>query len=322
MSIYRDKKRGCFIFEFSRTIEGQRVRSTKSLPRTWNQAQADAYDRQESAKLYALATRVENADYSIEDAVAAYVRERCPQLKHGVGCALELQYLMPFYVGRPLNSLPDVCKSIRLTSKKRNGEALTPATITNRIRYLVAACRYAWKHHDMGQHDPGAGIVTPQVRNQRSDYMTRLQMLQIARLTTSKEARAAIRILFYTGMRIGELQRAEVVGTAFVLRDTKNGHPRIIPISPKIRCCLRYKVPSKFTVRYHLYLHKDLAGVPWAKVHDIRHSAASAMVNAGVDLYTVGAVLGHKSSASTRRYAHLATENLAKAVGMIGKKAA
>jgi len=46
------------------------------------------------------------------------------------------------------------------------------------------------------------------------------------------------------------------------------------------------------------------------------------MVNAGVDLYTVGAVLGHKSSASTRRYAHLNTENLEKAVGMIGKKAA
>jgi site-specific recombinase XerD len=40
-------------------------------------------------------------------------------------------------------------------------------------------------------------------------------------------------------------------------------------------------------------------------LHDIRHSTASALINAGVDLYTVGQVLGHKSLASTARYAHL-----------------
>jgi integrase len=321
MSIYRDKKRGCFVFEFSRTIEGQRVRSTKSLPRSWNQAQADAYDRQESAKLYAIATRVECADFLIEDAVEKYVAERCPELKHGKGCALELQDLMPFYVGRPLTSLVDVCKAIRLKSVKRNGEPLAPATITNRIRYLTAACRYGWKHHSMGLHDPAAGVVTPVVRNQRNGYITRQQMIQVAMRVTNKEARAAIRILFYTGMRIGELQRAEIIGSAYVLRDTKNGDPRIIPIHPKIRCCLKFKVPSKFTVRYHLYLHKSEVGIPWVHVHDIRHSCASAMINSGVDLYTVGAVLGHKSQASTQRYSHLATDRLSAAIFKIGKVA-
>lgn len=321
MSISRNKKRGCFVFDFSRTIEGQRVRTTKSLPRSWNQAQADAYDRQESAKLYALATRVEHADFLIEDAVAKYVAERCPELKHGKGCALELQDLMPFYLGRPLTSLVDVCKTIRLKSKKRNGDPLAPATITNRIRYLTAACRYGWKHHSMGQHDPAAGVVTPVVKNQRNGYITRKEMLQVARLVTNKDARAAIRILFYTGMRIGELQRAEIIGSAFVLRDTKNGDPRIIPIHPKIRCCLGHAVPSKFTVRYHLYLHKEAVGIPWAHVHDIRHSAASAMINAGVDLYTVGAVLGHKSQASTQRYSHLATDRISAAIFKIGKVA-
>lgn len=321
MSVFRDKKRGCFVFEFSRTIEGQRVRSTKSLPRSWNQAQADAYDRQESAKLYAIATRVECADFLIEDAVEKYVAERCPELKHGKGCALELRDLMPFYIGRPLSSLVDVCKTIRMKSVKRNGEPLAPATITNRIRYLTAACRYGWKHHSMGQHDPAAGVVTPVVRNQRNGYITRQQMIQVAMRVTNKEARAAIRILFYTGMRIGELQRAEIIGSAYVLRDTKNGDPRIIPIHPKIRCCLKFKVPSKFTVRYHLYLHKEAIGIPWVHVHDIRHSCASAMINSGVDLYTVGAVLGHKSQASTQRYSHLATDRLSAAIFKIGKVA-
>ena len=44
------------------------------------------------------------------------------------------------------------------------------------------------------------------------------------------------------------------------------------------------------------------------------------MINAGVDLYTVGAVLGHKDAKSTKRYSHLATSALAAALGTIGKK--
>jgi len=81
MPIYRDKKRGCFVFEFDKIINGERVRATKSLPRTWNQAQADAYDRQESGRLYAIATSVERAQFTIDDAVAKYLKERVPKPK-------------------------------------------------------------------------------------------------------------------------------------------------------------------------------------------------------------------------------------------------
>jgi site-specific recombinase XerD len=48
--------------------------------------------------------------------------------------------------------------------------------------------------------------------------------------------------------------------------------------------------------------------------------AAGEMVNGGVDLYTVGKVLGHRDARSTQRYAHLTTETLTAAVGTIGKK--
>jgi site-specific recombinase XerD len=44
------------------------------------------------------------------------------------------------------------------------------------------------------------------------------------------------------------------------------------------------------------------------------------MINAKVDLYTVGAVMGHKSAASAKRYAHLATEAINTAHSQIGKK--
>ena len=56
------------------------------------------------------------------------------------------------------------------------------------------------------------------------------------------------------------------------------------------------------------------AGVPDVRIHDLRHSAASFMINAGVDLYAVGRVLGHADHKSTMRYSHLANETLLAAV--------
>lgn len=65
---------------------------------------------------------------------------------------------------------------------------------------------------------------------------------------------------------------------------------------------------------------RALVGLEHVTLHDLRHSAASEMVNAGVDLYTVGRVLGHRDSRSTQRYSHLTAETLAAAVGAIGAK--
>lgn len=63
-------------------------------------------------------------------------------------------------------------------------------------------------------------------------------------------------------------------------------------------------------------------GLGHLHLHDLRHSAASELINAGVDLYTVGRVLGHKDSRSTQRYAHLAVSTLADAIGKIGRRIA
>jgi len=64
------------------------------------------------------------------------------------------------------------------------------------------------------------------------------------------------------------------------------------------------------------------AGMPWATFHTLRHSTASEMINAGVALNTVGEVLGHKSQASTRRYAHMLNSTKADALRLVGRKVA
>jgi integrase len=56
------------------------------------------------------------------------------------------------------------------------------------------------------------------------------------------------------------------------------------------------------------------AGMPEFRIHDLRHSFASYLVNAGRSLYEVQELLGHADIKTTSRYAHLSRERLAQAV--------
>lgn len=327
MPIYRDKTRGCFVFEFDRRIEGQRVRTRKHLPKTWNKSQADAFDRQESAKLYALATRVERAEYSIEDAVDAYVKERLPLLKTGKNVAKELGLMFFAYQGRPITALPDACKfyvAKATRTNEKHEKPLSPASLRNRIRYLVAACRYGWKKHNMCQQDPAARVIIPAVKNERQEYISRQEMIRIVRSCCNWNSRRAFRIAFYSGMRLSEIRKYSVRGGNFVLADTKNGEPRLVPIHPKIASAVaRFdQDTAKITIQRAFTRTVRSIGLGHLHLHDLRHSAASELINAGVDLYTVGRVLGHKDSRSTQRYAHLAVSTLADAIGKIGRRSA
>lgn len=322
MPIYRDRERGAFVFEFDRRIPGAgRVRARKRLPKTWNQAQADAFDRKESARLYALATRTEGADALIEEAVSCYLAERLPQLKSGHNIAAELALMYWAYQGRPLSALADVCKAYRLKGTKEDGSPLAPATLRNRIRYLTAAARWGWKMHGMAEHDPAAAVTVPTVNNTRQQYGSRADMLRACRACRNRKARMAIRIAFYSGMRLSEILRAVPSGSAWVLADTKNGNPRIVPIHPRVAVCARNFTPCpKITIQRAWEGARKRAGLTGMHFHDWRHSAASELINAGIDLYTVGRVLGHKDARSTARYSHLAVDTLAAAVGRIGQK--
>ena len=46
------------------------------------------------------------------------------------------------------------------------------------------------------------------------------------------------------------------------------------------------------------------------RLHDLRHSFASFLVNRGKNLYVVQQMLGHANPRTTQRYAHLSTDTL------------
>lgn len=320
MSTYYDKDRKRWIFDFDKVIKGHRVRATKTLPEGWNRAKAEAFAKAETDRLYAIATGAAEERVLIATAVTLYIKERCPKLKNGDGVIAELARIHWVYDGRFMDELSDVAREYKAEAEKLS---LSPASIKNKLSYLRAACRYAQKHHGIGKK-LDLSIAMPAVKNERHHYATRAEMLLIARKCKVRSTRAAIRMAYYSGMRLGEImdlgRKSKVLEDSFLLTDTKNGDQRIVPMHPRLRILLKY-LPieiSKIWLQRSFSAARDAAGLSHLHFHDLRHSAASEMINNGVDLYTVGGVLGHKDHRSTKRYSHLAVDTLAAAVAKIG----
>jgi len=311
----RDKR---WRFDFDRYIQGRRYRLVRLLPRGWSQAEADAYDRQESARLYAIATGIQRQDHLVDEAVSLYLTDK-RHLKSYKATAEHLAAIAWAYSGKPISELAKIASEVMDVEGKRG---VAPATVRNRLAVLKAACRHGWKKHGLTEHDPTARMQLPQVRNERQVYVRRKGMLQACRACTNWQAQIAIRVAFYSGMRLGELFKVQVQDGLFVLHDTKNSDVRAIPIHPKIAHLTKHlplTVP-KITVQRAWERARDRAGLEGVRFHDLRHSAASEMVNAGVDLWVVGKILGHRDTRSTDRYSHLQSEVTAPAINMIGRR--
>jgi integrase len=60
------------------------------------------------------------------------------------------------------------------------------------------------------------------------------------------------------------------------------------------------------------------AGIAGLRIHDLRHSHASALASAGFSLPVIGALLGHSQPATTARYSHLFDDPLREATERVG----
>lgn len=121
----------------------------------------------------------------------------------------------------------------------------------------------------------------------------------------------------------------------FILLDmTKNGERKEIPINKSLEATFldkslirRLDVPHVFHdpvtgKRYRNITHSfksacRRAGIRDFHFHDLRHTFASHLVMAGVDITTVSRLLGHKSLSMTLRYSHLAPSHMVKAVDIL-----
>ncbi len=145
----------------------------------------------------------------------------------------------------------------------------------------------------------------------------------------SPHVAALFRVLLLTGMRKDELRllewrRVDLIRVVIVLedRDAKGG-ARDVPLSAPVMQILSslprlagndFVFVGNRVGRPVVNVSKPwarvlkAAGIDRARIHDLRHTAASVGVAAGVSLTLIGGVLGHKSHQTTARYAHLSDD--------------
>jgi len=138
-----------------------------------------------------------------------------------------------------------------------------------------------------------------------------------------------IPMLILTGARKREVLDARWEDFDFERRlwrihTTKLGKPRFVPMSdgvinlletvPRHNCDWVFPNPKTLKPYVSIYCSWDSArreaGLGDVRIHDLRHSYASFLVNAGRTLYEVQRLLGHTQIKTTQRYAHLSHDTL------------
>jgi integrase len=205
---------------------------------------------------------------------------------------------------------------------------------TNRVvivlRHIFNLAR-KWRVPGVSEN-PTAGIaLAPDVNRERFLSVEEAQRLIVSIERDENEvAKRAIMLLLLTGARRNEVTHAmwEHVDwdkrTLFVPL-SKSGKPRTIALNAPAIELLRsiqandtspYIFPAPTTNRPSPSLYfpwqriRVRAGLPDLRLHDLRHSFASFLVNNGVSLYVVQGLLGHAHTRYTQRYAHLTSDTL------------
>ena len=170
-----------------------------------------------------------------------------------------------------------------------------------------------------------------------ADELTRLRSaLESER--RDPESAVFLELLLLTGARVSELARAgwsgldrerRVLGTG----EGKNGDVRRLYLSEAAMRVIVERLEPKDTgamfnrdiatrsERVWRRIRRD-AGLPWLHRHDLRHVYASQGLSAGANLAEIGALLGHRSTQSTRRYTHLLDDHGTALADKIGRRLA
>ncbi|RUO97999.1 site-specific integrase [Hyphomicrobium sp.] len=152
---------------------------------------------------------------------------------------------------------------------------------------------------------------------------------------------AFFRCLLLTALRRDELRtlrwrQVDLDRGVILLEDSKVGR-REVPISlavirilqalpqingnPYVFCGARAASPLINIAKCWKRILKE-AKIAHARPHDLRHTAASVAVSAGASIPLIGGVLGHRSSMTTERYAHLAPSPVRATAETIGAEIA
>ena len=220
----------------------------------------------------------------------------------------------------------------------RKNANLAPATSNRHLALLSVIFNLAIRF-EMMDKNPCAHINKLQESNQRERYLSHeelkrlLTVLDDTNPNTCEPNRmvvAAIKLLLLTGTRREETLSAKwedinLETRQWYLPKTKSGKTRFVQLNESACELLRGIEPvegcpyvfvnhrTQTRISTPVKAFKRLlqkAQITDFRIHDLRHNFASMAVNSGASLYVVQNLLGHASSQTTQRYAHLQNETL------------
>lgn len=202
-----------------------------------------------------------------------------------------------------------------------------------RYMYNLAA---KWKVPG-SESNPTLGAAMYELNNARERFLNpeETDRLRVALdRSGSSQLKYIVPLLLMTGARKRELLDAcwghfDLERRSWRIPMSKSGKARHVPLSATVMEILEqlprwegcpYVVPNPKTKKpfRSIFSSWDIArkeaGMPELRMHDLRHSMASNMVNSGRSIYEVSKVLGHAQLKTTQRYSHLSQETLLAAV--------
>lgn len=243
----------------------------------------------------------------------------------------------PPFGARPVEEISPADVRGVLAMMRAEGRA---AATCNRALAALSVVMEAAKGWGFIQHNPCRGQRLKEGRKVPR-YLTRAEVPRFL-AACSRKWRPFFATAVYTGMRLSELtglrwRDVDLERAVFIVRSsvdedsTKSGHQRVIPIHPELINQLPEaeapdhlvfkggrrrgaRQPDPTTDRIvsptkALQNALTAAGIErHIGMHDLRHTFATLAVEAGIDLRTLQALLGHSTLAMTSRYLHASAD--------------
>lgn len=200
----------------------------------------------------------------------------------------------------------------------------------NLISHLFNIARKEWGMENL--NNPVELVKKPRLPNGRDRRLVgdeEQRLFQAASQSHAVALHSLILLALETAMRLGELLSLawpdiDLSKRVAILRDTKNGETRRVPLSSAAVAALEKFPRSLESPRvFWTWKASDSVKATWRRVcqragiedlhfHDLRHEATSRLFERGFNPMEVASITGHKTLEMLKRYTHLRAEDLAK----------
>jgi integrase len=278
-----------------------------------------------------------------EDFALQYLNDHSKQRKKSwITDSYHINDLIEFFKGKLLFEITalDIERFIKERLQKTIGETkktITPSTVNRQLGTLRGMLNKAVVWGKL-KSNPMKSVQFLKEPTGRTRFLETEEIVKVLS-NCSEDLRPMVVMAVFAGMRRGEIFKLKWNNIDYrrgiiTLLDTKNGAKRELPMNKEVKdaivgvrkhpeslyvFCNKYGEPRN-DIRKSFSTALSKSGITNFRFHDLRHSFASQLVMAGVDLNTVRELLGHKDITMTLRYSHLAPKHKQDAVDILSKK--